>query len=57
MGAVDQSDVKAQIMGLVGAHAKLWSQKQLYFLTESAIINAHANYNLDPSVQPETFTN
>ena len=58
MGAVDQSDVKATVMGLTSEVTPKWYDKQLAFLEESAVSNAHSNYNLDviQPCKPETFT-
>ena len=56
MGSVDQSDVKRHVMGLSSEAVVAWHKKQLAFLIESAIGNAHANYNLDPSTKAEYFT-
>ena len=56
MGAVDQSDVKSKVLSLTRESVSVWHRKQLAFLCETAIINAHANYCLDPSTTPEHFT-
>ena len=57
LGAVDQADVKATVMGLTGESDPRWYQNQLKFLIESAISSCHANYNLDKTVRkPEAFT-
>ena len=55
MGAVDQSDVKASIMGLTMEGTPKWHAKQLAFCVESAIASCHSNYNLDPSTQKAEF--
>ena len=57
LGYVDQSDVKAAIMGLTTELTPKWYQKQFAYLCESAVSSAHSNYNLDPAIQkPEFFT-
>ena len=55
MGAVDQSDVKSHIIRLTRETVSVWHRKQLAFLCETAIVNAHANYCLDPSAPSEHF--
>ena len=56
MGSVDQSDVKATVMNLTRQTVRKQHQKQMSFLIESAITNAHANYNLDPNCEKQNFT-
>ena len=57
LGFVDQSDVKATVMGLTSEKAVKWYGNQLTFLIESAISSCHGNYNLDPHVHKrEGFT-
>ena len=56
MGPVDQVDVKAQVMGITRELVSAWHKKQLAFLIQTAIGNAHCNYNLDPSCKAEFFT-
>ena len=56
LGPVDQSDVKSQIMKLTRERVSYWYNKQLAFLIESCIANAHSNYNLDSQTTPEYFT-
>ena len=55
MGAVYQRDVKSQIIALTRERISKWYQKQLSFLVDTAVIGAHANYNLDSSTKPEGF--
>ena len=47
MGFVDQSDAKATVMALTSEITPKWYTKQLAFLEETAVSNAHCNYNLD----------
>ena len=57
MGAIDQSDVKVHVMKLSKEGFPNWHMKQLAFLIENSIGNAHANFNLDPkTTQAEFFT-
>ena len=59
MGFVDQSDAKATVMALTSEITPKWYTKQLAFLEESAVSNAHCNYNLDAaslSKEAEYFT-
>ena len=56
MGAIDQSDVKVHVMKLSKEGFPNWHMKQLAFLIENSIGNAHANFNLDPKkTQAEFF--
>ena len=50
MGPVDQSDVKANVMGLTHELCRNWYEKQFAFLVETSICNAFANYNLDSGI-------
>ena len=56
LGPVDQSDVKSQVMKLTRERVSSWHNKQLFFLIETCISNAHSNYNLDTQTTPEYFT-
>ena len=57
MGAVDQSDVKAFVMGITREYTPHWYEKELAFLVETSICNAFANYNLDAGIDKgESFT-
>lgn len=57
MGAVDQSDVKAYVMGISHEYTPHWYEKQLAFLVETSICNAFANFNLDSGIEErESFT-
>ena len=56
MGPVDQVDVIAQMMRISRELVSAWHKKQLAFLIQTAISNAHSHYNLDPSCKAEFFT-
>ena len=57
LGYVDESDVKATVMGLTQEMSAKWHENQLKFLIESTISGCHGNYNLDKGVDnPEFFT-
>ena len=57
LGFVDQSDVKATVMGLTQELSAKWHENQLKFLIESTISSVHGNYNLDKGVEvQERFT-
>ena len=56
MGSVDQSDAKSHVMGLARERVEKWSQKQLAFLVEAAIICSNGNFNLEPRFKPQTFS-
>ena len=55
MGAVDQSDVKATVMGLTAEITPKWYKKQLAFCIETAVSSSHSNFNLDKSVDKAEY--
>ena len=55
LGFVDQSDVKATVMGLTQELSAKWHENQLKFLIESTISSVHGNYNLDKGVEVQEF--
>ena len=57
MGAVDQNYVKSSSMSLASERVDAWYKKQIPYLVESAVIWAHANYNLDKSTEKQEHFN
>ena len=55
MGAVDQSDVKATVMGLTAEITPKRYKKHLAFCIETAVSSSHSNFNLDKSVDKAEY--
>ena len=56
MGFNDGSDRLRSRIGLSGKYYRSWPKHLLAKILEDAIINAYANYLLDPSCEVESFT-